>query len=159
AHQHHLGGVAPELRPRAPGVEAAERAGVGGGEEGGAGESEGGEQGVCLHGAPWMPSMARALGTGLGYGGGVFPEGFLFGTATSAPRAGAHSPTTDGSASAAEPGRVKTGDAPAVACDGCPRSREAVPLRPRLGMNAHRLSIEWARVEPRPGEIDGAALD
>ncbi len=28
-----------------------------------------------------------------------------------------------------------------------------------LGHDAHRLSVEWARIEPRPGRIDRAALD
>ena len=29
----------------------------------------------------------------------------------------------------------------------------------RLGFNAYRFSIEWARVEPEPGEFSRAALD
>ena len=28
-----------------------------------------------------------------------------------------------------------------------------------LGLNAHRLSIEWSRIEPREGKFDSAALD
>ena len=39
------------------------------------------------------------------------------------------------------------------------RYKEDVALAKRLGCNAYRLSIEWARVEPRRGEIDQAAVD
>ncbi len=28
-----------------------------------------------------------------------------------------------------------------------------------LGLNTHRLSLEWSRIEPRPGEFDHAAID
>ena len=31
-------------------------------------------------------------------------------------------------------------------------------LLPSIGANAYRLSAEWSRIEPRRGEIDGAAL-
>jgi beta-glucosidase len=85
----------------------------------------------------------------------VFPASFLFGTATSATQVEGHCPDTDWSAFP----RVKHGDTPAVACDHWHRWPEDVALQRRLGLGAHRLSIEWARVEPRPGEIDHAALD
>ena len=28
-----------------------------------------------------------------------------------------------------------------------------------MGTNAHRLSLEWSRIEPEPGRFDRAALD
>src|SRR5262249_29127811 len=34
-----------------------------------------------------------------------------------------------------------------------------VAIQKELGLNAHRLSIEWARIEPRPGEFDHSAID
>jgi beta-glucosidase len=58
-----------------------------------------------------------------------------------------------------EPGRIKNGDTPAVACDSWDRFREDVALMTAMGLDAHRLSIEWARVEPRPGTFDSKALD
>jgi beta-glucosidase len=88
-----------------------------------------------------------------------FPEGFLFGTATSATQVEGHCDLTDWAAFAREPGRVKNGDTPATACDGWNRFDADVAIQRELSMNAHRLSIEWARVEPRPGEFDTAALD
>jgi beta-glucosidase len=39
------------------------------------------------------------------------------------------------------------------------RWEEDVELMRDLGHNAHRLSLEWSRIEPRPGEFDEAALD
>src|SRR5260370_2970210 len=32
-------------------------------------------------------------------------------------------------------------------------------MRSRIGLNVYRLSVEWARVEPEPGEFSRAALD
>jgi beta-glucosidase len=39
------------------------------------------------------------------------------------------------------------------------RYKEDIALVKQLGCNAYRVSIEWARVEPRRGEIDQAAVD
>jgi len=89
----------------------------------------------------------------------MFPSSFLFGTATSATQIEGHCPTSDWHRFAAAPGHVKHGDTPDVACDGWHRWRDDVALQRSLGMQAYRLSVEWARIEPRPGEVDGAALD
>ncbi len=89
----------------------------------------------------------------------MFPPDFLFGTATSATQVEGHCPDTDWHDFSGVPGRIKNGDTPDVACEQWHRWREDVALQARLGLGAHRLSIEWARVEPSPGEIDHAALD
>ena len=44
------------------------------------------------------------------------------------------------------------------ACDGYARAREDVDLVAGTGLGAYRFSVEWARVEPRPGEFDHEAL-
>jgi beta-glucosidase len=88
-----------------------------------------------------------------------FPTSFLFGTATSATQIEGGCTTSDWYAFAREPGRIKNGDTPDVACDSWRRWREDVALQKALGMNAYRLGIEWARIEPRAGAIDHAALD
>jgi len=88
-----------------------------------------------------------------------FPPSFLFGTATAATQIEGHCTTSDWYAFAKQPGRVKHGDTPAVACDSWNRWREDVALQRTLGMGAYRLGIEWARIEPRPGSIDRVALD
>ncbi len=88
-----------------------------------------------------------------------FPASFLFGTATSATQIEGRCTTSDWATFAEQPGRIKHGDTPAVACDSWQRWREDVALQKSLGMGAYRMSVEWARIEPRPGELDHAALD
>ncbi|MBG0564513.1 glycoside hydrolase family 1 protein [Actinoplanes aureus] len=45
------------------------------------------------------------------------------------------------------------------ACDGYARWRSDVDLAAGMGLNAYRFSVEWARVEPAPGEFSAEALD
>jgi beta-glucosidase len=87
-----------------------------------------------------------------------FPEGFLFGSSTAAHQveggnfnndwwAWEHAPYTS---------CVETsGDA----IDHWHRYEEDFALLAELGQNAHRLSLEWSRIEPAPGEYSRAALD
>jgi len=98
--------------------------------------------------------------TGRGGGGArTFPPSFLFGTATAATQIEGGCTTSDWYAFAREPGRIKDGDRPDVACDSWNLWESDVALQRRLGMGAHRLSIEWARIVPREGAVDHAALD
>lgn len=87
------------------------------------------------------------------------PTNLLLGTATSATQVEGGCTTSDWAAFAAKPGRVARGDSPVTGCDSWRRWREDVALQRELGMQLYRFGIEWARVEPRPGEIDRAALD
>jgi beta-glucosidase len=89
----------------------------------------------------------------------VFPPSFLFGTATSATQIEGHCDTSDWHAFAKQPGRIKHGDTPDVACDSWHRWRDDVALQKSLAMGAYRLGVEWARIEPQPGTIDRPALD
>jgi beta-glucosidase len=89
----------------------------------------------------------------------AFPPGFLFGTATSATQIEGHCPTSDWSVFARQAGRIKHGDRPDLACDSWNRWPEDVALQKGLGLGAYRLSVEWARIEPHEGHIDGPALD
>jgi beta-glucosidase len=89
----------------------------------------------------------------------MFPGSFLFGTATSATQIEGHCSTSDWVSFARQKGRIKHGDTPEVACDSWRQWRQDVALQRELGMGAYRLSVEWARIEPRPGEIDHASLD
>lgn len=45
------------------------------------------------------------------------------------------------------------------ACDSYHRFGEDIALAARLGFNAHRFGIEWARIEPERGQFSHAALD
>src|SRR5262249_37594180 len=56
-------------------------------------------------------------------------------------------------------GRLKPGAEFCGEASGHRRRWEAdFALLPTIGANAYRFSIEWSRIEPRPGEFDPAAL-
>jgi beta-glucosidase len=55
-------------------------------------------------------------------------------------------------------GGILTGESADPACDHYRRFREDFGLLRRLHNNAHRLSIEWSRIEPSPGEFDRAQI-
>jgi beta-glucosidase len=86
------------------------------------------------------------------------PPSLLLGTATSATQIEGHCDTSDWARFSREPGRIKHGDTPDVACDSWRRWREDVALQKELGMQAYRFGLEWARLEPKPGEFDRNAL-
>jgi beta-glucosidase len=89
-----------------------------------------------------------------------FPEGFLWGTASAAHQVEGDNRNSDWWHMEQEPGRIRDGDSSLVACDHYRRFREDFGLlRDVLHNNAHRLSIEWARIEPRPGEFDAAQIE
>jgi beta-glucosidase len=88
-----------------------------------------------------------------------FPASFLFGTATSATQIEGGCTTTDWYAFAREPGRIAHGDRPDLACDAWRRWEGDVALQKSLGLGAHRMSIEWGRIEPSEGTIDTSVLD
>jgi beta-glucosidase len=46
-----------------------------------------------------------------------------------------------------------------LACDQLHRFDDDFALLAELGQNTHRLSLEWSRIEPRPGELSHEALD
>ncbi|MBI2334947.1 glycoside hydrolase family 1 protein [Candidatus Daviesbacteria bacterium] len=76
-----------------------------------------------------------------------FPDGFLWGSATSAYQV--------------EGGNIHSdwGDLAGLACDQYHRYKEDFELAKKLGHNAHRLSIEWSRIEPQEGEFDQSEID
>ena len=87
-----------------------------------------------------------------------FPEGFLWGCATAA-----HQVEGDNHGSDwwefEQRGGIRTGDSADPACDHYRRFREDFALLRRLRNNAHRLSIEWSRIEPAQGEFDRAQIE
>ena len=93
----------------------------------------------------------------------TFPDGFLWGTAAS-------SYQTEGGVAnnnwhfyerddlgRPEPQR-RFSDRCGAATDFWNRYEEDLDLAARLGVGAHRLSVEWSRVEPEQGRVDRAAL-
>ncbi|GAB3399037.1 glycoside hydrolase family 1 protein [Flindersiella endophytica] len=87
-----------------------------------------------------------------------FPDRFLWGTSTAAHQVEGGNVNNDWW-TWEQQGRIKTGDTAAVACDHWNRFREDFDLLSGLSTNAHRLSIEWSRVEPEPGRFDQEAIE
>jgi beta-glucosidase len=87
-----------------------------------------------------------------------FPNGFLWGTSTAAHQIeGGNTNSdwwrfehTDGSGC-----QDSSGDA----CDSWNRYEEDLDLVREFGLNSFRFSVEWARIEPAPGEYSVVALD
>jgi len=84
-----------------------------------------------------------------------WPQGFLWGT-------GASSTQCEGAAPASDWWDwERSGHAP-LSAEGngfARRYREDFSLLAGLGLRHHRLSIEWARLEPEPGKYDNSAID
>lgn len=84
-----------------------------------------------------------------------WPDGFMWGSGASSTQCEGAAPSSDWWA------WEQAGRAPASG-DGngfSTRYAEDFALLADLGLTHHRLSIEWARIEPEPGTIDGAAVE
>jgi beta-glucosidase len=95
----------------------------------------------------------------------TFPDGFLWGVATSAYQIEG-SPQADGKGEsiwdrfAHEPGRIRGGGTGDVACDHYRRWRRDFELLSELEVNAYRFSISWPRVFPTgAGRLEQRGLE
>jgi len=87
-----------------------------------------------------------------------FPEGFLFGSSTAAHQVEGSNVGNDWWAwehAAGTPAVEPSGDA----IDQLHRYDEDFALLASPGQQAHRISIEWWRIEPAPGEWSSSALE
>jgi beta-glucosidase len=90
--------------------------------------------------------------------GNGFPDGFLWGTSSAAHQVEGNNRNSDWWEFEQEPGRIANGDTSEIACDHYHRYREDFTLLRELSQNAHRLSIEWSRIEPSQGEFDSRQI-
>lgn len=94
-----------------------------------------------------------------------FPEGFLWGMATSAVQVeGAWDADEKGESIwdrfAHTPGRVKGGGTADIACDQYHRYKDDIALMKQLNMKSYRFSTSWPRVLPEgTGQINQKGLD
>jgi beta-glucosidase len=93
----------------------------------------------------------------------VFPEGFIFGAATSAYQIEGHAMGGAGSTHwdtfAATPGNVVRNENGQLACDHYNRYEEDLDLMAAAGFDAYRFSTSWARVMPDGVTPNAEGLD
>ena len=87
-----------------------------------------------------------------------FPKGFLWGTASAAHQVEGDNRNSNWWEFEHQPGRIANGDTSEIACDHYRRYREDFALLRELNQNAHRFSIEWARIEPAEGVFDAVQV-
>lgn len=88
-----------------------------------------------------------------------FPRGFLWGTATSSHQVEGYNRGNDWWAWEQESGRIFQNQRSGKACEWWSgRWREDFDRAAEAGQNAHRLSLEWSRIEPNPALWDDDAL-
>jgi len=95
------------------------------------------------------PAMAKAAS---------WPRNFLWGVATAGHQIEGNNTASDYWLLENLPGsdfKDRSGDA----CDSWTRWRADIALVKSMGLNTYRFSIEWARIEPEPGQFSAAALD
>jgi beta-glucosidase len=89
-----------------------------------------------------------------------FPRGFLWGTATAAYQVEGNNPNSNWWAWEQQPGRIVNGYKSGLACDWWNgRWRDDFQRAAEGAQNAHRMSIEWSRIQPTPDRWDDAALN
>ncbi len=89
-----------------------------------------------------------------------FPKGFLWGTATSSYQVEGDNQVSDWAAWEATPGRIAGEARSGRACGWWEGGWENdFDLAAESGQNAHRMSVEWSRLEPEPDKWDPSALD
>ena len=94
----------------------------------------------------------------------AFPDGFVWGAATSAYQIEGGSDALGRTPSVWDvfgdrPGAIADGDTGAVACDHVHRMTDDVALMAELGLQAYRFSISWPRVLPNgTGEVSAPGL-
>ena len=88
----------------------------------------------------------------------IFPEGFLWGTATSAHQVEGNNINSDFWILEHIPDSIisePSGDA----CDHFQRYRQDIKLLADLGLKSYRFSLEWARIEPEQGMFSAAMIE
>ncbi len=89
-----------------------------------------------------------------------FPHGFLWGTATSSHQVEGNNTNNNWYAWEQQEGRILHGHKSGLACDWWGgRWLEDLERAYESGQNAHRLSVEWSRIQPTPDVWDEDVLE
>ncbi|MGC3953820.1 MAG: family 1 glycosylhydrolase [Propionicimonas sp.] len=85
--------------------------------------------------------------------------GLALGVATAATQIEGGDADTNWHRWADQPGRIKDGTTPRRAADHWNRVEQDTALLTELGVRHYRMGLEWARLEPSPGQFDRAAVN
>ena len=89
-----------------------------------------------------------------------FPRGFLWGTATAAHQVEGNNTNNNWYRWENTPGKIINNEKSGLACDWWGgRWKEDFQRAKESGQNAHRLSVEWSRIQPTPDTWDEKALE
>ncbi len=88
-----------------------------------------------------------------------FPANFKWGVATAAHQVEGENILNDWWAWEQTDGHIEEGHTSGMACDWWRNAEADFDRTAQMGVNAMRLSVEWSRIEPRPGVFDDAALE
>ncbi len=88
-----------------------------------------------------------------------FPKDFRWGTATAAHQVEGNNNNNQWWEWEQTPGHILNSDKSGRACDWWNNAEADFDRMVELGLNAHRLSVEWSRIEPHEGVFDEAAIE
>jgi beta-glucosidase len=89
----------------------------------------------------------------------TFPPGFLWGTATASHQVEGNNTNNQWWSFEQKPGAIWYGDRSSAACNWWCNAEGDFDRMASMGLNSHRLSVEWSRIEPDPGQFDHKTLD
>lgn len=89
----------------------------------------------------------------------LFPPDFRWGTATSAYQVEGNNRNSDWWLWEQGDGHIIHNHKSALACDWWANAEADLDRAADMGTSAHRLSLEWSRIEPEPSAFDESALD
>jgi beta-glucosidase len=89
----------------------------------------------------------------------TFPSDFLWGTATSSHQVEGNNTNNDWWQFEQESSNILNGGKSGLACNWWQNAEADLDLAAEMGTNAHRISLEWSRIEPQPSIFDNEALD
>jgi beta-glucosidase len=88
-----------------------------------------------------------------------FPPGFLWGTTNGAHQVEGGNSNNDWRRWEQQAGHIQDGASSGTACGWWENAQADLDRMAEMGLNSHRLSLEWSRIEPREGHWEEAALD
>jgi beta-glucosidase len=88
-----------------------------------------------------------------------FPPGFVWGTASSSHQVEGNNHNNQWWLFEQKPGAIFDGNRSGLAADWWAHAERDLDLMQQFGLTAHRMSLEWSRIEPEPGYFAEDALD